>query len=202
MEFDATNEFNILEGTKEIEASPFAATVIKSIDSSFANFVTPSMYSVNDDGTSEPFDNSPRIFYNRGLFGGVSYYIPAQNLQTEQQAVEYGYFSHLRNSTDARDLNFGIQQLLPNVFGGTINNLYNLYWADYFNELYNINTRIMTIKVNLTPADINTFKFNQRVFIKNRLFRVNRIDYKPNDLSTVEFILIPSSGDEAVLEPS
>jgi hypothetical protein len=53
----------------------------------------------------------------------------------------------------------------------------------------------MTIKVNLTPADINTFKFNQRVFIKNRLFRVNRIDYKPNDLSTVEFILLPSSGD-------
>lgn len=202
MEYDATNEFNILEGTEEIEASPFAATVIKSIDSRFANFVTPSMYSVNDDGTSEPFENSPRIFYNRGLFGGVSYYIPAQNGQTEQQAVEYGYFSHLRNSTDARDLNFGIQQLFPNVLGGTINNLYNLYWADYFNELYNINTRIMTIKVNLTSADINTFKFNQRVFIKNRLFRVNRIDYKPNDLSTVEFILLPSSGDEGVLEPS
>ena len=203
LEYDATPEFNILEGTKEIEASPFAATVIKSVEpTTFLNFVTPAMYSVNDDGTSEPFDNSPRIFYNRGLFGGVSYYIPAQNLQTEDQAVEYGYFSHLRNSTDARDLNFGIQQLFPNVFGGTINNLYNLYWADYFNELYNINTRIMTIKVNLTSSDLNTFKFNQRVFIKNRLFRVNRIDYKPNDLSTVEFILIPSSGDARVIAPS
>ena len=203
LEFDATNEFNILEGTEEIEASPFAATVVKTLEPThLLNFVTPAMYSMNDDGVSEPFDNSPRIFYNRGIFGGVSYYIPAQNGQTEQQAVEYGYFSHLRNSTDARDLNFGIQQIFPNVLGGTINNLYNLYWADYFNELYNINTRIMTIKVNLTPADINTFKFNQRVFIKNRLFRVNRIDYKPNDLSTVEFILLPSSGDEGVLEPS
>ena len=207
MEFDATDEFNILEGTEEIEASPFAATVIKSIDSSFPTFVTPSMYSLNDDGVSEPFNNSPRIFYNRGTFGNVSYYIPAQNGQTAQQAVTYGYFSHLRfaaflTSADARDLNFGLQQLFPNVAGGTVNTLYNMYWADYFNELYNINTRIMTIKVNLTPADINTFKFNQRVFIKNRLFRVNRIDYKPNDLSTVEFILLPSSGDEAVLEPS
>ena len=49
----------------------------------------------------------------------------------------------------------------------------------------------MTLKVNLTPADINTFKFYDVVFIKNRSFRVNKIDYKPNDLATVEFILIP-----------
>jgi len=206
-EYDATDEFNILEGTKEIEASPFAATVVKSITDAFPTFVTPAMYSVNDDGVSEPFDNSPRIFYNRGLFGGHSYFIPAQNLQSEQQATTYGYFSHLRfaaflTTADARDLNFGLQQLFPNVAGGTLNTLYNMYWADYFNELYNINTRIMTIKVNLTSADINTFEFNQKVFIKNRLFRVNRIEYKPNDLSTVEFILIPSSGDESVIPPS
>ena len=32
---------------------------------------------------------------------------------------------------------------------------------------------------------------NDRVMIKNRVFRVNKIDYKPNDLATVEFILIP-----------
>ena len=207
MEYDATDEFNILEGTEEIEASPFAATVVKSIEAQFPTFVTPAMYSVNDDGVSEPFDNSPRIFYNRGLFGGHSYYIPAQNNQTAQQATTYGYFSHLRfaaflTPADARDLNFGLQQLFPNVAGGTLNTLYNMYWADYFNELYNINTRIMTIKVNLTSADINTFEFNQKVFIKNRLFRVNRIDYKPNDLSTVEFILIPSSGDASVFPPS
>ena len=49
----------------------------------------------------------------------------------------------------------------------------------------------MTIKVNLSPADINTFQFNEKVMIKNRLYRVNKIDYKPRDLSTVEFILIP-----------
>jgi len=49
----------------------------------------------------------------------------------------------------------------------------------------------MTIKVNLSPSEINTFKFNDTVMIKNREFRVNKIDYKPNDLATVEFILIP-----------
>jgi hypothetical protein len=48
----------------------------------------------------------------------------------------------------------------------------------------------MTIKVNLNAGDINTFKFNDKIFIKNRTFRVNKIDYKPNDLAKVEFILI------------
>tara|TARA_R110002111_G_scaffold20124_2_gene48370 strand:- start:636 stop:785 length:150 start_codon:yes stop_codon:yes gene_type:complete len=49
----------------------------------------------------------------------------------------------------------------------------------------------MTIKVDLNPADLSTFKFYDKVIIKNREFRVNKIDYKPNDLATVEFILIP-----------
>ena len=70
-------------------------------------------------------------------------------------------------------------------------NLFNMYWLPYYAELYNPNTRTMTIKVNLSPSDINTFKFNDTVFIKNRIFRCNKIDYKPNDLATVEFILIP-----------
>ena len=72
-----------------------------------------------------------------------------------------------------------------------IDNLYNTYWSPYFDELYNPDTRIMTIKVNLSPADINTFRFYDKVLIKNREFRVNKIDYKPNHLSSVEFILIP-----------
>ena len=48
----------------------------------------------------------------------------------------------------------------------------------------------MTLKVNLNAGDIATFKFSDKVLIKNRAYRVNRIDYKPHDLSTVEFILI------------
>ena len=70
------------------------------------------------------------------------------------------------------------------------NNLFNYYWLPYFNELYNPDTRTMTLKVNLNAGDINRFEFYDTVFIKNREFRVNKIDYKPNDLATVEFILI------------
>mgnify|MGYP003626329082 FL=1 len=48
----------------------------------------------------------------------------------------------------------------------------------------------MTLKVNLNASDINQFNFFDQVMIKNKNYRVNKIDYKPNDLSTVEFILI------------
>ena len=49
----------------------------------------------------------------------------------------------------------------------------------------------MTLKVNLSPADIQNFRFYNKVLIKNREYRVNKIEYKPNTLAKVEFILIP-----------
>jgi len=193
--YDAGNEFNILVGEDEIVAEPFAATVVKPLMSQFPDFITPAIYSYNaDDGTSEGFDNSPRIMYNNGVkHTGASYYIPAQNGVTSDNEYFFLQFSHLTDVptvVGSKDFNFGECQILGSITP-TTNNLFNLYWLPYYSELYNPNTRIMTIKVNLTPADINTFKFNDTVFLKNRTFRVNKIDYKPNDLATVEFILIP-----------
>lgn len=92
---------------------------------------------------------------------------------------------------DSRDFVFGEQQLVIPACASPADNLFNTYWLPYFNELYNADTRTMTLKVNLSPTDVANFKFYDTVFIKNRVFRVNKIDYKPNDLATVEFILIP-----------
>ena len=189
------SEFTILSGEDEIIAEPFAATVIKPLMSQFANFITPAIYARGDDDTWEGFENSPRIMFNNGIKStGASFYIPAQNGGTSDNQANFLQFSHLTSVpsvTTARDFNFGECQLIPPAINPTNNNLFNLYWLPYYSELYNPDTRIMTIKVNLSPSDINTFKFNDTVFIKNRTFRVNKIDYKPNDLATVEFILIP-----------
>jgi hypothetical protein len=198
--YDAS-EFTILAGEDEIIAEPFAATVVKPLMSQFPDFITPSLYSMSEDEVTEGFDNSPRIMYNNGIktISG-DYYIPAQNGGTSATPNTFLQFSHLTDvptiqatSTTAgsRDFHFGECQLLSAVGSPVNDNLFNLYWLPYYSELYNSDTRIMTIKVNLSPSDINTFKFNDTVFIKNRTFRVNKIDYKPNDLATVEFILIP-----------
>jgi hypothetical protein len=208
--FDAStttgNLQSVLEGEEEIEATPFAATVPKPLMSQFSDFITPAIYSYNaDDGTSEGFENSPRIMYNNGVktLTSCTYYVPAQNgvAGDANYEDEFLQFSHLTDiptvvtnppdPDDTVDFHFGLCQLIQPIGDATPNNLFNTYWLPYFNELYNPDTRTMTLKVNLTPGDLNSFFFYDTVFIKNRLFRVNKIDYKPNELATVEFILIP-----------
>ena len=193
-EIDASG-FTILDGTKEIIAEPFAATVSKPLMSHLPDFVVPSIYSMTDEGESEGFENSPRIFYNNGIKDtGVSYYIPEQNGLSSGNETEFLQFSHLSDIptiAGTRDFVFESQQLFQPIGNAPINNLYNTYWSPYFNELYNADTRTMTLKVNLSPSDLSSFKFYDTVFIKNRTFRVNKINYKPNDLATIEFILIP-----------
>jgi len=193
-ELDASG-FTILEGEKEIIAEPFAATVSRPLYTQFASFVVPNVYSKNDDGTYEGFDNSPRVFYNNGIKStGASYYIPPQNGLTSENQTNFLQFSHLSTipsiSATTTDFVFASEQLIG-LGDSPTDNLYSMYWQPYFNELYSPDTRTMTLKVNLNPSDVAAFKFYDTVFIKNRVFRVNKIDYKPNDLATVEFILIP-----------
>ena len=202
--FDASG-FTILENdTEEIVAEPFAATVIKPLMSQYAPLVVPNIYAYNEsDNVSESFENLPRILYDNGIaqLQGLKIHIPAQNAVIATELTEYLQFSHLSSiptqvstppsAGDTRDFNFGPLELIPLGNVSPNNNLFATYWQPYFGELYNPDTRSMTIKVSLNASDINTFNMYDKVFIKNREFRVNKIDYKPGDLSTVEFILIP-----------
>jgi hypothetical protein len=198
LKFDASTSTNglptILEGTKEIIAEPFAATVSKPLDDQFTSFIVPTIYAMTDDGT-EGFDNSPRIFYNNGrVHTGASYFIPEQNgLSNENQEwfLQFSHLSDIPTIAGSRDFVFKSEQLVAALGSPPVDNLFLIYWSPYFNELYNADTRTMTLKVNLSASDIASFKFYDTVFIKNRSFRVNKIEYKPNSLAKVEFILIP-----------
>jgi hypothetical protein len=197
------NNLSLLEGSEEIVASPFAATINKPIMSQFEHFTVPTIYSMGSDGVAQPYDNKPRILYQvtTGYPGydlttfGYTFYIPEQNGYGSENSNHYLLFSHLQDMPTLPgttfDYNFGeCQYLTPQ--GVTVNdNLFNEYWSRYYYELYNPDTKVMTLKVNLNAGDIARFKFTDKVLIKNREYRVNRIDYKPHDLSTVEFILIP-----------
>ena len=129
--------------------------------------------------------------FNNGVksLTSCTYYVPTQNgvigepLQTK--FLQFSHLSVIPSSEEIEDFNFGECQYFPGVGETSTNNLYNLYWSPYYNELYNPDTRLMTIKVNLSPAIINTFKFNDTVIIKNREFRVNKISYKHNGNNTI-----------------
>ena len=200
--FDAS-AYTILIGENEIVPEPFAATIIKPLMPQYQDIITPAIYALNEDGTSAGFDNSPRIMYNNGVKTTVDpYYVPAQNggaaVSSESEYLQFSHLSDVPTNvtvppavTDTTDFHFGACQFIDPIIGNpTSRNLFNLYWLPYYNELYNPDTRTMIMKVNLTPGDLNTFKFYDTIFIKNRKFRVNKIDYKAGDLATVEFILI------------
>ena len=185
-------------GSEKIESVAFAATVVKPLFDHTPQFITPAIFS-KEDTTYQSFDNLPRILYKTSaspfqMTDGTSYKIPAQNgvngTGAETKFLQFSHTTDMLPLNTSLDLNFGTHQLMG-IPTNTVNSLYQEYWSSYFNELYNFDTKSMTLKVNLNAADINQFNFNEKVIIMNRSFRVNKIDYKPTDLSTVEFILIP-----------
>jgi hypothetical protein len=200
--YDASG-FTILAGEDEVVAEPFAATVVKPLMDIYTDLIVSTVYSYNaDDGTSAAFENSPRIMYDNGVqsalagtFVSCTYKVPTQNGvsgdATEDEFLQFSHLTDIPTVAGSRDFHFGECQLMTGVGSPVANNLFNLYWLPYYNELYNPDTRIMDLKVNLNPSDISTFKMYDTVLVKNREFRVNKIDYKPNDLATVEFILVP-----------
>ena len=63
--------------------------------------------------------------------------------------------------------------------------------AKYVETLQRSNEQLVKISALLSPADIGNFEFYDKVRIKNREYRVNKIDYKPGALTKLELILIP-----------
>jgi len=197
--FDASG-FTALEGEEEIIPSPFAPTIIRPVFSGYDDdFVIPTIYSGNEDGSEfEGFENAPRIMYDIQTVNLTigKFLSPLQNhassiFNYKMEFLQFGHLNEIPITNSTKDLNFGGCQFIFSNSPAPIDNLYNIYYSPYYDELYNEDTRVMTLKVNLTPADIQNFRFYDTVIIKNREYRVNKIEYKPNTLAKVEFILIP-----------
>ena len=193
--------FTALDGTEEISATPFAASVMMPLRNGL-NFIVPTLYTMEENGETKAFDNSPRIFYNNGVktivnaspTGSSTYRIPLQNGVAAADVDTYLQFSHLSTvptTNTTQDYLFWSHQLNQEVGAPPVNNLYSRFWSKYINELYHPDTRIVKVKANLEAADVAGFKFTEFVYIKNRAYRVNKIDYKPYAISTLELILIP-----------
>ena len=194
-EIDAST-FDILEGETIVEAKPFASTFVKPIFDNFTTEMTiPVIYKDSDDGSFSGYENKPRILYNVGqvTMSNKTYYIPPQNGLSSENQSNFLQFSHLTETPTTlttKDYNFNTRQLIGSIGNVPVDNLFNTYWLPYYDELYNADTRTMSLKVYLTPSEISNFNFYDKITIKNRQYRVNKIDYKPYELSNVEFILI------------
>jgi len=195
--FIPNNELTALDGEEKIKTI-YSSTFIKPAFSNFTDsFTIPVIYKSNEDGTFTGYKNNPRILYNNGrntLPSGSQYVIPTQNGVAGATTSTFLQFSHLTDiptTAGTKDYNFETGYLINSIGNIPIDNLYNTYWSPYYDELYNPDTKILKLKIYLTPGDIANFEFYYKIRIKNREYRVNKIEYKPYELSSVELILIP-----------
>jgi hypothetical protein len=191
-------DYSRLENKQEIKLDVFAPTVMKPIlDVVDEEFTVPSLYAKKGEEEFSDYENEARILYDVGVkaLPTTTYTSPVQN-NTSQFSAEQQYlcFSHteaIPTTIDTVDYNFRSKALFPSMGLTPVNNLFNIYWINYIDELYHPDTRIVTVKLNLNPNDIENFNFYDKVFIKNRNFRVNKIEYKEDELATVELVLLP-----------
>lgn len=125
----------------------------------------------------------------------------------------YPYCGHLDHPTTATiDYNFGEVKFsyYPELTSLTPNNLVNNYWKKFLDGIADKNSKLIKLKVYLTPNDIATFNYNDTIFIDQltddggHYFIVNKITYIPtsNLPSVVELIKIEEKFDTTPAERS
>lgn len=76
------------------------------------------------------------------------------------------------------DLNFAPETPLHEITANPYNNLFNQYYRAYLNELYSPDARIYTGHFKFDETDMFTFQFNDKLWIKDAMWRViDVIDY-------------------------
>lgn len=69
--------------------------------------------------------------------------------------------------------------------------MYDVYYKDYIDDLSSIDSRIMDCYVFLEPQEIKNIKFNEKIYIDGSYFRINKIEnYDPTTTQPVKVQLI------------
>lgn len=184
-----TSSSNILTGQQVIEL-PFSPTPTDVIDGS-SRVIIPKTFEYDDNGLKQPAMDSPHLmfwcgnqyFYSGSTTGQATWWL--QSGTTQQEWTTYPQMSHLSN----------VGQFAPGLFSdlnfqptwdywGTTNSLFNLYssyslyptfWEDYITSIYSSEARRLKGKFLLKPEDIGQLKLNDKIFVKDNFWRIEKI---------------------------
>jgi hypothetical protein len=145
------------------------------------NMIVPSLIKINDDLTKSPATGNIRLLYYGGVksAGGSWTYFSSSGNSTE---TTYSYAGHLDDPANPTvDLNFGVpEQLYYSASLYTNNNLYNIYWKQFIEEITDRDSKLITAYFRLRPIDIFQLSFKNFIHVDGINFRLNRIlDYDP-----------------------
>jgi hypothetical protein len=197
-EFDYISESDLAKGEKTI-GKLFAPTPIKAIDGS-KQMILPTL--AEKDDSTQPFKRTkfaPRLVYHNGLqdvgdiistnstglIASGRYWFKDESNVIHQE-TQYGLASHLQATPadfdSTRDLHFG-NTYSPGHYnyhqaqfnGQTKRTAFNDYWAFYVNELYDVDSRLVTLNIFLDPTEIPQIQLNDKIFIDGHYYRINKI---------------------------
>lgn len=187
-----TAKSDILTGEQTI-TFPFRPVPTEVISGS-TNIIIPMFYEFNPETNGElPYSNKNHLFFwtgNRYFYGQQAYQEPKSWYMTSGATpiaqTTYPCVSHL-STLDSQDpdrisdLNFdknfdffGDDNTVIPQF--TQYNLYQLWYGDYFTNLYSPEVRRLTGRILFNPLDISQIKLTDKIFIKDSLFNIEKIN--------------------------
>jgi hypothetical protein len=197
---DPQNDF--ASGTKEIK-SPFAPHVVSRIPQT--GYLVHRMLlntTETDKSLKKPL---PRLAYWNGLIDGDLFYQNDTNTSAVS-ATEYPVFSQysvLNANVSNDDLSYGAERPFHIIQASPLNTLYYKYWRPYVNQLYSSDARKLTAFFRLTKAELATFEFSDKIYLKDTYWRILSISYDATseDIAKVELLKVLSDIRDCALIP-
>ena len=178
-----TADTDVAQGTREV-GSFFAATPTKGV-SGGPGIIIPNLYK-KDEGEKSTFQFKPRLLYrldDRGTTDATGGKIYVKDDGGGSTGITTYSTLHILNSLPAtantKGLHYNTNTWYPfhqnYANGKTINGLFNEYWGRYINELYDDDARMLTCNINFEPWELTTINLNDKIFIKDAYYRINKI---------------------------
>lgn len=180
----------------------FSSPIDITIESSYANMLTLSSFSkINqkDSGGKPILNFLPLKILPRMVFRGLT--LPNENwgfvsgATTQYQkwysnqygnTQAYDHFTNINRFTtypfNYNDFSHYINwrgsdqtTIQPAEFAFVAEDLYDIYYKDYIEDLISLENKIYTAKIYLYPCDVKQLRFDEKIIIDNNYFRINKI---------------------------
>lgn len=131
------------------------------------------------DSSGAPVEGGLRILRYGGLFPCTPWTIVDINLDAIT-LVDYPYFGHYERpipiDVNETDDNFGSEVPMHVIYAIPQNTLYRQWWLEYLESIYDRGARFVSLYIkDMDAALFRSIQFNDRIWIKNSYFRLNRI---------------------------
>lgn len=148
-------------------------------------------------GLNLPADNVGKFTNPSGITSNNSFYLENERIDVFPQYNRFGTYPYgLTGFTHAVNFN-KTHRFSPQEYDfSCYEDLYDVYYSDYIDDLTNSDNRVLIASFYLHPEDIAELKGDERIFINGNYYRINKINgYNLTKRSLTEVELIKITGD-------